>query len=247
MGSWGRGRALAACALVMLLAACTASTEKPDLTKSTEAASIVGSSAGDMVVVARLSPPAGANGSQRIHENDLLDIDVFQVDELDRKTRVDGRGNIAMPLIGQVRAKGLTPEALATALERRYGANYLQSPDISVQIVESTGEQFALDGEFKKTGVYPATAQTSLLRAVALGGGLTDTADESKIFIYRRTGQKTEVAQYSVAAIRAGRAPDPRLYGGDVVVAFTSQSKVAAQNLKDVLGIARSATGIIGF
>ena len=242
-----RGAASFALALSLALASgCQTDTSVPDLTKSAEAATIVGSSSGNLDVVAALPPPEGNVSSvDTIFANDLLSIDVFQVNELDRTVRVDSDGKVGLPLIGTVRAGGRTVSQFERDLERRYGANYIQNPEISVQVKESTGRRITMDGEFRKTGILVANAQTTLLRATAEAGGLTNLADEGRIFVYRNFGARTKVAQYSIAAIRAGNSGDPRLYSGDVIVAFTSSRKIATQNLKDALGVARGVTGLI--
>jgi polysaccharide export outer membrane protein len=183
----------------------------------------------------------------KIAQNDLLQIDVFQVQDLNREVRVGGDGNVSLPLIGTVQAAGKTTGELEQALEARYGASYLQSPEISVFQKESFGSRITLDGQFLKPGVYPSTAQSTLLQMVAQGGGLTPMADEKKVYVYRDSGSGRQVANYSITDIRTGKRTDPKLYGGDVVVVFTSGSKVAFQNLKEALGVASSATRLAVF
>ena len=69
-------------------------------------------------------------------------------------------------------------------------------------------------------------------------------ADATKVYVYRNQGSQKLVANYNVDEIRKGRKRDPRVYGGDVIVVFPSQSKVALKNLKEALGVATSATGL---
>ncbi len=200
--------------------------------------------AGDLQVVSLLPPPSNTRdgADQLIAENDLLEVDVFQVDELDRTVRVDSNGRISMPLIGTVQVAGKTIAKIQQELQARYGAKYLQSPEITVFLKESSSRRVTMDGEFRKPGLYPTTNNSSLLQAVALAGGFSKLADEKKIFVFRQIGDKKMVANYSIADIRAGKSRDPRLFGGDVVVAFTSSAKVATQNLKEALGLAASAS-----
>ena len=209
---------------------------------STQSFAQVGDTDGDLRVVAELPPPPEAlgGGNNQIAENDLLQIDVFQVDSLDRTARVDSRGNVSMPLIGQIRAAGLTVPEFEEQLETRYSVDYLQSPEITVFVEESFGQRVTMDGEFRRPGVLSVTAQTTLLQAVAQAGGLSDIANERRVFVFRDMGTGKMVASYSLADIRTGNARDPRIYGGDVVVAFASGSRIAARNLREALGIATS-------
>ena len=208
---------------------------------------LVGQKSGDLRFVRSLSAPQHvlSGQSQPIFNNDLLEIDVFQVDELDRTVRVDSKGMISLPLIGSVKAAERTVTQLERQLKQRYGANYLKSPEISVFVKESNGQRVVVDGSVARPGLVPVTSQTTLLRVVAEAGGLTELADENKLFVYRKYKTENQVAQYSLANIRKGLSPDPTLYAGDVVVAFTSDRKIAFNNLKEGLKVAGFATRLV--
>ena len=210
-------------------------------------AAVPGASAGGLRVVKELPPPPkGEDGSaQQIARNDVLEIDVFQVDELDRTVQVDGNGNIALPLIGNIEAAGKSPSGLAENIAAAYGKKYLQSPQVSVFVEESVGQRAVVDGEVNKAGIYPVTADSSLLGLISQAGGLNKTADPTKIYVYRDYGDQKLVAQYSVREIRLAKKADPSVYGGDVVVVFSSATRVAMQNLLDVTRVAGSAALLI--
>lgn len=188
----------------------------------------------------QVRPPSQIS-SVAVARDDLLKIDVFQVDELDRTVRVGADGAISMPLIGTVSAVGLTVPELESTLEQAYGRDYLRAPQISVFIAESVSRQVTMSGELRRPGLYPVTSETTLLRAVAAAGGLSQIADVNRLYLYRDIGGATRVTQISLSQIRTGQIPDPVLYGGDVVIAFPSGVRVAARNLREALGLARSA------
>ena len=239
--------ALIATVLLAGLVACQSSSVDGLSAQPESATGLVGTTDGDLRVVRDLPPPAvEAQGrSAALSENDVIEVDVFQVDELDRTARIDESGFITMPLIGQVKAAGLTVSELEGQIERQYGANYLQNPDVTVFVKESVGQRVTMDGEFRKPGIFPVTAQSSLLQAVALAGGLSDIANDREVFIFREFPDGKLVAAYSLADIRAGKARDPRVYGGDVIVAFASGARIAARNLREALGIATSAGSLL--
>ena len=126
-------------------------------------------------------------------------------------------------------------------MRMRYGAKYLESPQISVNVKESAGQRITVEGEVVKAGIYPISSRATLLRAIAQAQGFSKIANPSKVYVFRKRGPENFVANYDVDAIRAGRRGDPRIYGGDIVVVFSSSGKVAMENLKSVLGIATSA------
>jgi polysaccharide export outer membrane protein len=230
---------------VALAGGCAASGRTSSISASSaQSGDIVpGARDGDIRVVRELPAPQGTMGGaeQPVAVNDVLEVDVFQVDELDRTVQVDSRGIIALPLVGEVAAAGKPVRELENEIKRLYGASYLQSPQISVFVKESFGQRVTVDGEVRKAGIYATSATSSLISVLAQAGGLSDIADASKVYVFRDFGKERLVANYDAAAIRGGRRPDPKIYGGDVVVVFASSSKVAMRNLREVLGLARNA------
>lgn len=232
-----------------LLHGCADSSSTSALSSSGRAAESGGVEArpgardGDLEIVSSLPPPPQTNNGQDelIAENDLLEVDVFQVDELDRTVRVDAGGRISLALIGAVDARGKTIAQLESEIETRYKANYLQNPEVSVFMKESAGQRITVDGSVMKPGIYPVASTSTLLQVVAQAGGLQDIADETKLYVFRDIGGRKLVANFSVKDIRAGKTADPRIFGGDVVVSFQSGAKVAARNLREALGIASGA------
>ena len=236
----------AAIAIVVLsfgLSACVSDGDALGTADGLQTAAVPGAGAGTLQVVKDLPPPPAAeDGSlQKIAANDVLEVDVFQVNELDRTVQVDSIGNISLPLIGEVKAAGESPSGLERKLEAAYGKRYLESPQISVFVEESVGQRAVVDGEVNKAGIYPVTANTTLLGVVSQAGGLKKIADPSKVYVFREFGEQKLVAKYSVKDIRLAKKPDPRIYGGDLVVVFSSASRVAMQNLMDVTGLAARA------
>jgi len=199
---------------------------------------------GDLRLVKTLPPPAGTDdgAEQLLSPNDVLEINVYQVASLNRTVQVDSSGRISLPLIGVVTAAGKSVRRLEQELRKAYGASYLQSPDITVFIKESARQRVTVDGEVSKSGLYPVSAGTSLLDAIAMAGGFRDVADQSKVYVFRDVGGSRLVANYNVAEIRSGRLANPRIYGGDVIMVFTSQGRVAINNLKEAMGIAINAS-----
>jgi polysaccharide export outer membrane protein len=210
------------------------------------ASSSTATSGGALQVVRDLPAPQNTqNGSEQLlSANDVLEVSVFQVDNLNRTVQIDASGQISLPLIGAMTAAGKTVRQLETEIETAYGAKYLQSPDVTIFVKESIGQRITVDGEVNRAGIYPVSSSASLLDAIALAGGFNAVGDAGKVFVYRNFGQSKLVANYNVEEIRAGKNRNPRIYGGDVIVVFASKSKIAMNNLKDALGLASSAARI---
>ncbi|MER8785989.1 polysaccharide export protein [Mesorhizobium sp. M1006] len=236
----------------LAMSACTStSSTTPSSSSSVDALQLTSSSTplsggGALQVVKDLPAPQNTqNGSEQpLSPNDVLEVNVFQVDNLNRTVQVDAGGQISLPLVGTITAAGKTVRQLEQEVETAYGAKYLQSPDVTIFVKESIGQRITVDGEVNKAGIYPVSSNSSLLDAIALAGNFSPIGDASKVFVYRTIGQNTLVANYNVEAIRAGKMRNPRIYGGDKVVVFASKSKIAMNNLKDALGVASSAARI---
>ncbi|MER8537674.1 polysaccharide export protein [Mesorhizobium sp. M1005] len=237
----------------LAISACTStssttlsSSSAVDALQLTSSSSAPLSGGGALQVVKDLPAPQNTqNGSEQpLSPNDVLEVNVFQVDNLNRTVQVDAGGQISLPLIGTINAAGKTVRQLEQEVETAYGAKYLQSPDVTIFVKESIGQRITVDGEVNRAGIYPVSSNSSLLDAIALAGNFSPIGDANKVFVYRNIGANTLVANYNVEAIRAGKIRNPRVYGGDKVVVFASKSKIAMSNLKDALGIASSAARI---
>ncbi len=241
--------ALVASVLAVGVSACS-STDTPTSAADATTQDILalqgsaGGRPGELRVVRDLPPPTDTQDGQEqpLAPNDILEVDVFQADTLDRTVQIDSAGRISLPLIGAMQAAGKSVRVLENEIEAAYGRNYLQNPDVTVFLKESFGQRVTIDGEVAKAGVYPVSASSTLMETIALAGGFRPIADQSKVYVYRDVGGQKLVANYDVAEIRTGRKANPRIYGGDVIIVFTSQTKVAMQNLKEALGIATSAS-----
>lgn len=132
-------RIVAAALLVPIVVfGCSTSSTGSSGAGSVEALQLTSSTAlsggGALRVVKELPAPQDTqNGSEQpLSPNDLLEINVFQVDNLNRTVQIDAGGQISLPLIGTVKAAGKTVRQLEKEIETAYGAKYLQSPDVTV-------------------------------------------------------------------------------------------------------------------
>lgn len=237
---------LAGLASLSLLAGCssTANTGASPADVLSLQTSATATAQGGLQLVKTLPPPSGTKGGfeQLLFPNDVLEINIFQASTLSRTVQVDSTGRISMPLIGVMQASGKSVRQLEQEMEQAYGKSYLQSPDISIFLKDSAGSRVTIDGEVAKAGLYPVTASATLLDVIAMAGGFRDIADQNKVYVFRNVGERELVANYSVAEIRSGKLANPRIYGGDVVMVFTSQNRVAINNLKEALGMAANAS-----
>jgi polysaccharide export outer membrane protein len=165
----------------------------------------------------------------RVAPLDVLDIRVFGVPDIDGEYQVDPDGMIKVPLVGGIDAKGYTIFELAQILEARLGESFLQNPQVSIRVLESFGRQITVEGSVEKPGMYPVKGDVTLLQALAVSGGASETANERRVAVFRTIEGTRKAAVFDIVAIREGRAEDPQVFGNDIIVVDGSATRSAYQ------------------
>jgi protein involved in polysaccharide export with SLBB domain len=145
-----------------------------------------------------------ADDSYRLGSGDRVRVTVYGQPELTGEYAVDGGGQMSYPLVGQIRAGGLTAYELERALIGKLSPNYLKNPSISVEVL--TFRPFYIVGEVRTPGSYPFVSGMSVLNAVALAGGFTYRARENSFYVTRTAedGSKNKITAGADATILPG-------------------------------------------
>lgn len=223
--------------IVLLVVACAGQSPPTETVVSTTQPVTVATASTNQVTAPAAeshTPTQYVNSAEdyRIGPQDLLELQVFGVEALNRTIRVNSRGFISLPLIGMTQAAGLTAEQLEEALAAKLAKDYLQNPQVSVFIKEYTSQRVTVEGAVKIPGVYPIKGRTSLVQALATAAGLTTLADPT-IRVFRvdpATGNRT-VLEFDLEKIRTGELRDPEVRNDDIVQVRESQGKSIAKAL----------------
>jgi polysaccharide export outer membrane protein len=164
-------------------------------------------------------PPAAANGHPEylINVGDTVDVRSLPPHEevsVKEKVRVDGR--IAVPLVGEVEARGKRPSALRAELEARLKDFYV-SPSITVNVEEVQQMTILLLGEVQHPGAFLVDQNVPLAHVLALGGGLTEYAGRDSIYVVRQQPPQRVRFTYQSVMRNEGRAGEFPLHAGDQV------------------------------
>jgi len=174
----------------------------------------------------------------RIGPDDLLEIQVFGVDQLTRSVRVNGHGFISLPLIGNVEIGGLTAQQAEDLVVAKLKESYLQDPQVSLFIKEYTSQRVTIEGAVNKPGVYPLRGPTTLLQSLAVAGGQGNLSEMKEVMLFRADASGTRQAQvYDVDRIRTGELSDPVVVNDDLIVVKRTPSRVLFRDslLRDVI------------
>jgi len=116
--------------------------------------------------------PTAAENVYHLGAGDQVRVITYDETQLSDTFTVGSDGNIAFPLVGEVKAAGLTPNELAAQLTGSLQAGKLISqPSVSVQVTQY--RPISILGEVNHPGQYPFEPGMTMLDAVALGGGFT--------------------------------------------------------------------------
>lgn len=170
-----------------------------------------------------------------IGPTDILEISVFKVPELSKSVQVADTGTINLPLLGDVQASGKTASEIEKDLTRQLGAKYLKSPQVTVYVKEHNSQRVTIEGAVKKPGVYMIKGTLSLLQLIATAEGVDRDLYSKDVTVFRTVGGNRTSEVFDIDAIREGKAFDPPLQQGDLVVVETSATKSALQNTLKIL------------
>jgi polysaccharide export outer membrane protein len=162
----------------------------------------------------------------RIGTSDLLEVKVFQADELSRAVRVDARGNISLPLLGTVPVRGITSADAEKRIASLLRRNLLQNPQVTVFIKEFTAQRVTIEGEVSKPGVYPIKGQVTVLQSIAMAEGLAEFADLRSVVLFRKQGGVARPYSINLESIRKGLESDPFVVNDDRIVVQRLEQRI---------------------
>lgn len=142
----------------------------------------------------------------RLGAGDRLAISVFGHPDLSGEFEVDGSGEIAFPLLGQVAARGHTLEELRGLITDDLNRDFIVDPRVSVEVLNF--RPFYILGQVNAPGSYPYVAGLNVRQAVAIAGGFTRRADQSEVVIVREVDD---------ADIKYAATPNAPVLPGDTV------------------------------
>ncbi len=129
--------------------------------------------------------------SPRLGVGDLLDVNVYNVPELNTKSRLGTNGDVYLPLIDYVHLAGLTVEEAQAMIEKRLSdGGFVKNPHVTLNVDQSTSQGVSLLGEVARPGVYPVIGEPRLLDVISTAGGFTPSAGQSITVTHRNQSDK---------------------------------------------------------
>ena len=174
-----------------------------------------------LVVSFATTEAVGQPASYLVNPGDRLQIDVWNEESLSRNVLVRPDGVISLPMAGDIPTTGLAPEAVAIRIAEALGDFMKDRPRVVVSLVEAAGNQIYVLGKVDKPGRFRISANTDVMQALALAGGLNSFADEDDIKVLRRNENGLQTAiPFRYSQVKSGKSLESNivLRSGDLVV-----------------------------
>lgn len=132
-----------------------------------------------LILIATSTPISVSGQNQQVKDytigpGDVLEIKVWDNEDLDRTVEISEAGSFTFPFIGKVNALNKSSFQIEMILEKRLGDGYLVAPQVSITVIGYKNQKVFIFGEVEKPGVYMLTHQYSLLELISEAGGFSD-------------------------------------------------------------------------
>jgi polysaccharide biosynthesis/export protein len=167
------------------------------------------------------------NPRYALRKGDSFDVDFAFSPEFNQTVVVQPDGYVTLRGAGSVRVEGETVLELTETIQKAY-ANILHDPVITVGLKDFEKPYFIAAGQVAKPGKYELRSDLTLVEAVAIAGGFTESSKHSQVLLFRRvSGEMVEARVFNVKQMLGSRnlQEDPHLLAGDML--FVPQSKMS--------------------
>ncbi len=165
-----------------------------------------------------VSAPAG----YFLSANDQVAVEVFGEDDLHTNGRLNGEGNLSVPLLGSIHLAGLTLTQAASKLTELYARDYLVNPKVNVMLLGYAKRRFSVLGQVNRPGSYEmpdgSPGGIELLEAIAMAGGYTRIAAPERVSVRRHTAAAgDQIFKINAKRFTRGSGGSFRVEPGDTV------------------------------
>ena len=169
-----------------------------------------------------LPPGVNAPSGYILSANDQVAVEVFGEEDLRTNGRLNGEGNLSVPLLGSVHLGGLTLTQAAARLTDLYARDYLVNPRVNVMLVGYAKRRFTMLGQINRPGSYDmpdgSPEGIDLLEAVAMAGVYTRIAAPERISVRRHSNSgKDEIIRVDAKRLARGDRGNFTVLPGDAI------------------------------
>jgi polysaccharide export outer membrane protein len=153
---------------------------------------------------------------------DVLSIRVWNNPNLTSMYDVQDDGMIAVPLVGQLKADGLTVEELRKLIKEKLSeGDFVKNPEVTVQVTKPNSHIFYIMGPGAgHQGAIPLVRKLTMSEALTTAGGFSPFANQKKIYLLRKSENYKEKHMFNYKDVMAGKhlEQDIEVQNGDRIV-----------------------------
>jgi len=167
-----------------------------------------------------LAEQSRGRSSQSYHVGigDLIQVEVYDEEDLTKEVRVLTDGFFSFPLIGYIQADGLTVSELEKSITKKLAEKYLVNPQVTIFVKEFS--HVFVFGEVANPGSFPLYGTLTVFEAITLAGGFSEVANKSKVKIIRNTRGREITFDVDIEKLikKGDTSQDPELRANDRVI-----------------------------
>ncbi|MFH1093349.1 MAG: polysaccharide biosynthesis/export family protein [Candidatus Omnitrophota bacterium] len=113
----------------------------------------------------------GTDPEYMLESGDVIEVSVWRNEDLSRTITIRPDGRISLPLAGEIKAGGLSPEKLSKVIAARLQDKYILDPQVTVIVNEIGSKKILVLGEVRNPGMYNISGRLTALEAIGKSGG----------------------------------------------------------------------------
>jgi len=156
-----------------------------------------------------------------LQPGDVVQVKVYQEEDLTAVSRIGKDGTVTMPLIGAVKVVSNSLENATIVIRDLLAKDYLVDPQVNLNVTEFAKHRFTVLGQVQKPGTYdmPSDESVTLLQAVATAGGYTRIANSHRITVQRMGEKEKKLIRLDAEAMAGDKNSKPfTILPDDVIV-----------------------------
>jgi polysaccharide export outer membrane protein len=148
-------------------------------------------------------PSITVSSTYKLSPYDVIDITVYNEEDLHTRTRLGSDGTAILPLVGTVSLGGKTVAEANEMLQKRYAGGFVKDPHVLLTVLEYRKNTFSILGQVIRPGIYeiPEGTHMSIVDAILLAGGFTRLADQNGVKVKRLVKGKPAIFKVEAGAM----------------------------------------------
>lgn len=166
------------------------------------------------------SPDAASTKAYEVGSLDVLEVKVWKDPNLSGIVDVGPDGMISLPLVGQIKADGVTLAELTRTIRNRLAGTVFECPpEVNIQVLKVNSKKYSIYGGILRQGEFPLLAQMTVMDAFANCGGFKEFANKKKIYILRKINGVPTKLPFNYKNVSEGKSAeqDIKLQNGDKI------------------------------